>query len=774
MNDINTQDLFNFRDYVLFLKDKLDNTKYSEVVWVHGDYWAWKTTTMNILKQLYKEDGGIDNILEFSAWRNYYNKEDTVWKALLYELAWKIYDVFESDKIVESIDFSKINSKNIKSFEELDIDNYFEKIDLLIKWLDLQKEKSIFWNIKTYFSKIKEIKNPNDLEKYLKDIKKDLFLIYIKNSCLEIQYNLYQDLKDFDWELEKWSSTFQKNKVLWIFSLISFWIQNIIDFKFEWADKITDLFKKEEQELKKVKIDSLEVIQRKFDILLELYNLISFTDEKINKKPLIIMIDDLDRILPEKSVEIIEILRIFFEKSKSIHFICAIDIRVIEKWIERKFNQLNQWGDLSRIEFEEYLEKIITIPFDLPAIPLVDFDSENNIFWVDTLIKDNFLEINKKDIIWNLQNYDLKEIFKNLLINFLDKDSNLEKHNTNYSQKNKLVEYLKNDNFKDFFNNEVFLENLFSNEYFSNDLKQIVINITKLLKILDIEWIEVWDNINHWKIFIKFLKKIFINKNFSSKLDNEDKKINYIKLIYYILSISILNNTKFTNIIKTWLSANPRKIKRFMDVFWIYYKILLFRNLKSSKDSNIDDLLKYAILLSKMLIIKLEWDEIYKEFIRDKYHLLFIEYVAKNIKDSNMEISFNINKYIKDSKKYKISNLFWMLSISDYFIEKDVEDSKKLLGLYSVYYLYPFIWNFKLQDKIESNENYETLWNINLLKYLYEYDEQKVLLYCTEIFKNPDNILSTITNFKKFITSDNIGNITNIKILNDNLNINGK
>jgi hypothetical protein len=43
------------------------------------------------------------------------------------------------------------------------------------------------------------------------------------------------------------------------------------------------------------------------------------------------MVDDLDRILPEKSVEILEILRIFFEKSQKIHFICAIDIRVIEK-----------------------------------------------------------------------------------------------------------------------------------------------------------------------------------------------------------------------------------------------------------------------------------------------------------------------------------------------------------------------------------------------------------------------------------------------------------
>jgi hypothetical protein len=55
-----------------------------------------------------------------------------------------------------------------------------------------------------------------------------------------------------------------------------------------------------------------------------------------------------------------------------------------------------------------------------------------------------------------------------------------------------------------------------------------------------------------------------------------------------------------------------------------------------------------------MLIIKLEWDEVYKDFTKDKLHLLFIENIAKKVKDGHIDFSFKIDKYIKKSKKYKI------------------------------------------------------------------------------------------------------------------------
>lgn len=701
-----TNDLFNFRDYVLFLKDKLDNTDLSQVVWVHWDYWAWKSTTMNIIKELYQEDNlWYDNILEFSAWRNYYNNEHTVWKALLYELAGKIYDIFDNDDIKNSINYDNIKLNEIKNINDLDINKNIDKVILLMEWFKIEENKTVFWKIKQYFENIKKIQNPDELNSYLNNVKNELVSLYVKNISLEIQYNLYQDLKDFDWELKEWKSEFQKNKFLWMLNLVSSIIPNL--FSFEWIQNFADLFQKEEQELIKPKIDSLEVIQRKFDILLELYNLISFTNDKITKKPLIIMVDDLDRILPEKSVEIIEILRIFFEKSNKIHFICAIDLRVIEKWIERKFNQLNKWWDLSRIEFEEYLEKIITIPFDLPAIPLVDFDVDNNIFWIDTLIDNKIKEryIVKKDILTELTEF----------IPNIDKKSIMEK-----SYFLRKLDKIKNDYIKD---------KEFNNGY------------------------------------------LIIKSNFDILKNKENELINKTSNEYENYFKNIKDNKVFKSIIKTWLQANPRKIKRFIDVFEIYFKILMYRKYNLD-DKNFEDneLTKYSALLTKMLIIKLEWDEVYKEFVKDKLYLVFLEDIINKIKDSKYEeldISFNLENIIKISKKYKLPNLLWMLSIGESISSEWQDISIILPNIYLIYYLLP---SNSFLKYIEENENFENIWEFNLLKYLYSNDEFKINYYIDlNIIKDDKNVLKLLNSYLKLSTSiieDN--NIQKIKVLDLN------
>jgi hypothetical protein len=63
----------------------------------------------------------------------------------------------------------------------------------------LEAEETFINTTINYFKNIKSIlKKDNDINITLDKIKKELISIYIKNTCLEIQYNLYQDLKDFD------------------------------------------------------------------------------------------------------------------------------------------------------------------------------------------------------------------------------------------------------------------------------------------------------------------------------------------------------------------------------------------------------------------------------------------------------------------------------------------------------------------------------------------------------------------------------------------------
>ncbi len=688
-----TKDHFRYKDYVLFLKNKLDTSEYSHVVWVHWDYWAWKSTTMNLLKELYQESNfEFDNILEFSAWRNYYNKEETVWKALLYELAGKIYDIFDS----------------------IDIDNYNS---IIRKEIQEQKEKkSMFERILLWHSS------------YRTEYKE--FIESIKYTCLEIQFNLYQDLKNFDDKLE-----YYKNKAntdpIWALKRCLISIPEAIKWEYKIAFSwIFSLLIKEEQELKKTKIDSLEVIQRKFDILLSFYELF-FQD----KNPLIIMVDDLDRILPEKSVEILEILRIFFEKSKKIHFICAIDIRVIEKWIERKFNQLNKWWDLSRIEMEEYLEKIITLPFDLPAIPLVDL-WENSIKWLNVLLNEKYN--NKEE---NINQIIIERlILKDYLINKKDNQDLFQFINEFYHKNNDTLEY-----FKNYFDKNISGIQIVNKEPISEDL---CVKLVFKNKDENIE-IEINDNSEIKKRISSFTRVSEINSIYEWFYNN-----------------ILLNFPDFEDIIKTGLSWNPRKIERFLNVFEVYFKILLFRTdnqvIKDINDTDghkiKDTFRKYAILLVKMLIIKLEWDEIYREFVKDKLYLIFIEKIALDI-----NISFKINQFIKDSKKYKMQNLFWMLTIWEKFKEF-WENSNLLKNIYIVYYLF-IIDNYN-EDEVRSNENYDNIFKFNLLKYLYENNDLKM----KEYYEFLKDLYSDKEIFNQI--SSNIENYTEQLRIDKNLNIN--
>ena len=94
---------------------------------------------------------------------------------------------------------------------------------------------------------------------------------------------------------------------------------------------------------------------------------------------IVVFIDDLDRCLPEKAVELLEGLKVLLDL-KNFIFVMGVAQEVIERGIRVRYKDLyitNQKDDVSNIE-DEYLDKIIQFPFTLPAA-----NSEN--------LKDNIL-----------------------------------------------------------------------------------------------------------------------------------------------------------------------------------------------------------------------------------------------------------------------------------------------------------------------------------------------------------------------------------------------
>ena len=99
---------------------------------------------------------------------------------------------------------------------------------------------------------------------------------------------------------------------------------------------------------------------------------------------LVFFIDDLDRCLPEKAVEVLEAIKLFLDVERCV-FVVGVERKIVEKGIRVKYQSLgflDTKEDLP-IDGDEYLEKIIQIPFHLPRL------YEDNIrTFIETSLKD--------------------------------------------------------------------------------------------------------------------------------------------------------------------------------------------------------------------------------------------------------------------------------------------------------------------------------------------------------------------------------------------------
>ena len=93
---------------------------------------------------------------------------------------------------------------------------------------------------------------------------------------------------------------------------------------------------------------------------------INNTNFKIN---FVVFVDDLDRCLPEKAVQVLELIKTVFNV-ESFAFVLALDDEVIERGIGHRYKDYtfeNKKPQMPITGFE-YLEKIVHLPFRLPAL----------------------------------------------------------------------------------------------------------------------------------------------------------------------------------------------------------------------------------------------------------------------------------------------------------------------------------------------------------------------------------------------------------------------
>jgi hypothetical protein len=89
----------------------------------------------------------------------------------------------------------------------------------------------------------------------------------------------------------------------------------------------------------------------------------NYTEIDESKGALVIFIDDLDRYLPDKTVQTLEALKLFLDKLGCV-FVIGADTGIVQKAVETHYQNTGITGQSAR----DYLEKVIQLRFDLPLI----------------------------------------------------------------------------------------------------------------------------------------------------------------------------------------------------------------------------------------------------------------------------------------------------------------------------------------------------------------------------------------------------------------------
>jgi formylglycine-generating enzyme required for sulfatase activity len=120
------------------------------------------------------------------------------------------------------------------------------------------------------------------------------------------------------------------------------------------------------RESAKIHIDQIEFLEQFYERFAKLIDTYVISKER----RLVVFVDDLDRCLPEKAIEVLEAIKLFVDVPGCI-FVLGLDPDVITRGIEIKYRDFNKSQDAqinNPINGARYLEKIIQLPFQIPLI----------------------------------------------------------------------------------------------------------------------------------------------------------------------------------------------------------------------------------------------------------------------------------------------------------------------------------------------------------------------------------------------------------------------
>lgn len=105
-----------------------------------------------------------------------------------------------------------------------------------------------------------------------------------------------------------------------------------------------------------------------------------------DNKRLVLFIDDLDRLLPEKAVELLEVFKLFMDVPGCV-YVLACDYQVVSQGLKKKFGVGSD-----ELKGKSFFDKIIQLPF---SMPLGQYKIDN---YIETLLEKIGFERKKENV----------------------------------------------------------------------------------------------------------------------------------------------------------------------------------------------------------------------------------------------------------------------------------------------------------------------------------------------------------------------------------------
>ena len=146
------------------------------------------------------------------------------------------------------------------------------------------------------------------------------------------------------------------------------WIKGLTDDPQQIADAVKDLdydkFKK-----KYLKEDKTPSLEEQYQVVRKFRDDFKEMLDDSNVKKLIVLIDDLDRCLPDRIIDNLEAIKLFLNVDNTA-FIIGADPRIVRDAIRHRYKELiaRDEGEENKRVVVDYLEKLIQIPYTLPKL----------------------------------------------------------------------------------------------------------------------------------------------------------------------------------------------------------------------------------------------------------------------------------------------------------------------------------------------------------------------------------------------------------------------